>query len=277
MDVDASPSPLSPALVRRLERIDADAFADLYRCAEPDDPLGFRLHQIGSVTVMAAPGTDVLALNRVLGLGLDEPATEAVLDAVCAVFEEAGSPRFFVQVSPAAEPPALYDWLAIRGLRHRNDWVKLYRATADPLPVQTDLRIEEVGPEYGEPFGRMVAPAFDWPEAMEGLLARSVGRPGWRHFFAFDGDEPVAVAGLFVSAHGGYLGPAVTSEEHRGRGAQSALIARRLREAAALSVDLVTVETAAETEEHPVVQSYRNLLRLGFQEAYRRPNYLWAR
>ncbi len=76
---------------------------------------------------------------------------------------------------------------------------------------------------------------------------------------------------------GGYLGPAVTLESHRGRGAQSALIARRLREAAALGVDLVTVETAAETDERPVVQSYRNLRRLGFEEAYRRPNYLRVR
>ena len=58
-----------------------------------------------------------------------------------------------------------------------------------------------------------------------------------------------------------------------GRGAQSALIARRIRDAAAAGCDCLMVETAQEREDYPV-PSYHNLLKFGFQVAYMRPNYI---
>jgi GNAT superfamily N-acetyltransferase len=101
---------------------------------------------------------------------------------------------------------------------------------------------------------------------------------GWHLYAAFEGDAPVAMAALYVDeastgAPVGYVGPAVTLPAHRGRGAQGALIARRIRDAKTLGCTLLVTETA---EDRPgrSVPSFRNMQRCGFHLAYRRPNYL---
>lgn len=268
------PDPFSPELLLALEEVEAAFCRDLYDAAPP----GAQLHHmgIGAGRAFFAPEADVLALNRAVAVGLRTPLEPGDLDRLIEAYREAGVPRFFVQVSPAAGPPALYRWLAERGFERYNNWTKLFRPLDDRVPEEeTDLRIQRIDPTDAAPFGQMVAPHFDWPSPMDEALAGTVGRPGWRHYFAYDGDVPVAAAGLFT--HGGYayLGPAVTLETHRRRGAQSALIARRLRDAVQMDCHTALSDTAEERPDKPV-PSYRNMRRLGFRIAYVRPNYLYT-
>lgn len=274
------PSPThAPGLASRLELIEAAAWADLFQSANAADvrALDLSVGLVGSTVMMAAAETDVLALNRAVGLGAHMPVAAPELDAVMAFFADAGSPRYFIQVSPTAEPTTLHDELLDRGFRHHNNWVKLVRFTRALPHVRTDLKVERLASDRADIFASALPTAFDWPEAMAGPFARTVGRSPWHHYAAYDGDEPVAVAAMFVVGDTAYLGPAVTQPDHRGRGAQSALIARRLHDAAALGATLAVTETAEERPERPVVQSYRNMRRLGFEVAYVRPNYLYER
>jgi hypothetical protein len=62
-----------------------------------------------------------------------------------------------------------------------------------------------------------------------------------------------------------YLGVAGTLPGHRGKGAQNALLAIRIRRAAELGCDLVVTETGERRDDRPS-NSYRNILRAGFQE-----------
>lgn len=272
---ESNPHFFSPELALALEQIEVDVWGDLYRLATPEEGAGLGLHvsKHASATVFAASGLDVLGFNRVVGLGVTVPATEAHLDAVIARYEAAGVRRFFVQVSPAAMPPALFDWLRARGFVHYNNWVKLVRGVEHPPEVETGLRIEEIGMERAETFGLIVAAGFGWPSLVQRLLVRFVGRPGWRHYLAYEGTTPVAAAGLYVDGAYGYLGPAATLSAYRGRGAQQALIARRIRDAAALDCSALVTETA---EDRPgrEAPSFRNMRRAGFEVAYLRPNYL---
>jgi ribosomal protein S18 acetylase RimI-like enzyme len=66
---------------------------------------------------------------------------------------------------------------------------------------------------------------------------------------------------------------ASTLPEYRGRGAQSALTARRIEDCARLGGETMVVETAAATPEKGA-PSLRNMQRMGFEVAYLRPNYL---
>jgi GNAT superfamily N-acetyltransferase len=77
-----------------------------------------------------------------------------------------------------------------------------------------------------------------------------------------------------VFAHGdvAWLGMAATLPEARGRGSQSAILARRIERAAELGCSVVATETGARTSDRPS-GSYRNILRAGFEEAYLRPNF----
>lgn len=268
--------PFTPALTQALEQIEAEVWSHLYHAATADDvtACALDLTTIESATVMAAGCLDILAFNRVVGLGLGMPASDEALGRIVHHYADLGVPRFFVQISPAAAPATLFDALRQRGFRHYNNWVKLHRGVDAPPDVTTELRVERIGPEHAATFAALVAPAFDWPAVVHPWLARLVGQPGWRHYMAFDGDTPVATAAMYRTGTYGYLGPAATHPDHRRRGGQSALIARRLRDARQIGCQHLITETAEDRPDRPA-PSYRNMRRFGFQVAYLRPNYLY--
>lgn len=268
-------NPFSPDLTRTLEQVEVDIWRSFHRMATDEEAAAGSLYvaEVASAVVLAAAQVDVLYFNRVVGLGLSEPASEEALDEIIAQYRALGVPRFFIQVSPAAMPAALFEWLPRRGFVHYNNWVKLFRGVEPPPEATTDLRIERIGPEHAETFAAMVGPAFDWPPLLQPMLARLVGRPGWHHYMAFDGDTPAATAALYVHGDTGYFGPAATLPAYRGRGAQGAFIARRVHDAAGLDCTLLVSETAEDRPDRDA-PSFRNLRRFGFETAYLRPNYL---
>ena len=104
-----------------------------------------------------------------------------------------------------------------------------------------------------------------WPE-----YARSAGSEGFFHYMAFDGRRPVAIAALCVFEDIGYLMAAATAESHRRRGAQQALIAKRVERGEQIGCSLLVAETLYLLE-----HSYRNLQRAGFQDVYEKEVYEW--
>lgn len=282
-----SPEAVRPPrrLVRGLEAVEVAAWSSLYRGGEVPSgappagaaavgpPPGCRaaLLELGPAVAVAAAGIDELACNRVQGPDLDRALAGGALDRAIAFYRQAGVRRFFVQVHPGAE--AVVPRLEARGFRPHNRWAKLYRGAVPPPEVPTDLRIVTIGPERALEFGRIVHGAFGWRGPVDAWMAGLVGRPGWAHYLALDGDEPVATAGLFIAGEWAWLGPAATTAAHRGRGAQRALLARRIRDALVRGCLHVSVETAEDRPEQPVT-SYRNVVRAGFRPAYARPNYL---
>jgi len=261
---------------RLAERLEADALASIALAAPADvaAALGLLLVVEDGVVGSFAAAADVLAVNRIVGLGLERPATEAQLDRLLRAAAARGVRRLFVQLAPGHEPAALLTaWVAARGGRLHNRWTRLWRATSDAPTATTSLRVEPLDAAHASGMAAVITTAFGMPADLQPWLAATVGRPGWHHYGAFDGDRVVATGALHVAGGGGWLGFASTLPECRGRGAQGALIARRVADAARLGCDLVVTETMQQTPERPVA-SYRNMLRLGFTEAYHRPNYV---
>src|SRR5690349_6313079 len=134
--------------------------------------------------------------------------------------------RFAVQLSPTAQPAALPTWLAARGIQRGDSWLKFIRGVEPPPAARTDLRIAAIGPEFAAAYAETISTVFEMPPLFRPWAQANIGRPGWRHYLAFDGDQPVATAALFVRDGIGWLGEAGTLPVARGRGAQSALLAR---------------------------------------------------
>lgn len=260
-----------------LDVAEARAWADLHRAA--DDVVaaacGVGVLEVGSAFLGSAAKIDVLAFNRVIGLGLDRPASEQAIDLVIEHYAHAGVPRFFIQVHPLAAGAGLPDLLESRGLTHYNNWVKLQRGIEPLAEVATDLRIVEIEADRAESFATVLVTSFDWPKPVTPWIAQCVGRPNWRHYLALDGDAPVATAAFFVHGEDAWFDMASTLEGYRGRNAQKALIARRIDDARAMGCTRLVVETAEETSERPAL-SFRNVRRLGFEVAYVRPNYIYT-
>lgn len=265
-------------LVTLCERTDRDQWADCCAAAPPGltEAGAVRVARIAGAVAGCAPGIDVLAMNRVVGLGMFEPATRAAVDACIEFYRHADVPRFFVQLCPIARPSELPGWLAARGLRHHNNWMRLYRTTADPPPADSAVRVVEIGRADSRTAAAIVGAAFGFPPSLVAWVAALVGRPGWRHYLGYDGDRPIATAAMFTGGEAAWFGLAGTAPNARGRGAQRALIARRVADAAAAGCRHLVVETAEDTPEKPN-PSTRNLQRCGFTVTYLRPNYIWTR
>ena len=234
--------------------------------------LGFGHRPLGGGLLVHSAG-DVLMFNRVLGLGVSAAATERDLDDALATFQATGARRFMVQVAPNAQPPDLARWLTERGFYRHNHWIRLARDLSPVDAQPTDLRVAPFGVELADEVGRMVAEAFGYPPELSGLSSCLVGRPGWSFFGAFDGDALVSVSAMHVQGAAAWFGFAATRRTQRGRGAQSALIATRIEAARRAGCRWACVETAADTPEKPN-PSTRNVRRLGFTDAYERPNWV---
>lgn len=215
------------------------------------------------VVVLRAPEAPASPmLNRAVGLGAAEPATERLLDRALDTLGEAAA---YVAVEPGARPAELEDWLAARGLEPGWGWMQLERGPEPPPPARTDLRVRVAGPELGAALGRVLRIGFGLPEATEPWLSLLPNAAGWTCWLAFAGDEPAAAGALYVEGDAAYLGFGATLPEHRGRGGQSALLAARIEHARAAGCRRLATETGERREWLPS-NSYRNLLRAGLRE-----------
>lgn len=228
--------------------------------------------RVGGAIVLGVPeAPDSPMLNRVVGLGVEKPATEANVDNVLAAI--AAGITYYVAIAPAARPADLPEWLRARGLEPGWGWMVFRRDVENPPSAETSLRLVEVGAaDEAAAFARVVRMSYGLPAAAEARLARAADG-GWLCWLAFDGDEPVGAAGLYAAEGLGYLGLAGTLPEHRGKGAQNALLAARIRRAADLGCDLVVTETGERRDDRPS-SSYRNILRAGFAEGAVTANWL---
>lgn len=258
-------------LAELVEFGEAEAYADMFAAA----PLEWGLHveRWGSVIALVAPPIDVMLFNRVLGLGLREPASEAQLDELVALYRQASVRHFGIQLSPIAQPSAVKDWLYTHGLRPTDNWAKVYRVVDQPIEIHTDLRMEVIGREHAADFGRVACAAFGMPSALQPWLENLVSRANWHVYLAFDGEQAAAGGALFVRGKVGWLGIEGTLASHRRRGGQGAIMAQCIRDAAQLGCRWVITETGEDLPDRPN-PSYHNMLRTGFTLAYQRPNYV---
>jgi hypothetical protein len=233
--------------------------------------LGLRCEPVDGGTAFIAARFPHATVNRVTGFGLDRPLDEATLDRTIALYPHR---VFSIQPSPMARPPDLSGWLAARGFAVSFHWLIWVReAESSSAGSATGLELRRLGPEHGEEFATLVCTAYANPARLAPLHAAGVGRPRWHHWGAFDGDRLVSAGILYVHDEVGRLFTAGTLPTHRGRGAQGALLVRRMHEARALGCRWVTAETADDLPDKPN-PSVHNLARLGFRLLHRRPAWM---
>jgi hypothetical protein len=110
---------------------------------------------------------------------------------------------------------------------------------------------------------------FGMPNELDGMLTSTLINPLFRPYAAWDGDELVAGGLLFLHGQIGSLSSDATKASHRGRGAQTGLLAVRAKAASAAGCRWLVTETA-ETG-----TSLENVRRAGLEILYIRQNWLW--
>lgn len=258
-----------------LENIESAALADFFRAAPAHlrAAHGIESRRVVGATLLLSRGIEPGVLfRRVTGLGVERAATEAELQAALEPMAALGA-QFAVAVGPDSAPPELQQWLQARGFMRGYAWMKFRRSCDAPVAAPTDLEVRVVDRQDAAAFGRVIAEGFGLQPLMAQWAGQLPGRSGWCCVMAFDGDAPVAAGATFVSGEYAWLGLGATLASHRRRGAQNALLARRLQEAAARGARVAAVETGERQTDKPG-NSYRNILRAGFAEAYLRQNFM---
>jgi len=157
--------------------------------------------------------------------------------------------RPWLELRPGAE--ALERELEEAGAHRFDDHVVLAGPPEAPEP---ELDVREVEPQL---FARTFVRAVGAPDDARA----SIERWNARLYVAFVEGEPAGAAALSILEEVGHLANAATIPEHRGRGAQTALIRRRIRDAAAAGCRLISTGTSDPT-------SRRNLERAGLRAVY---------
>jgi hypothetical protein len=244
-----------------LERIELSAVLDFFAAAPPDvaDEFDLAVLDLGGPAAFSIGGhPKMLLFNRVLGLQVP-----AMLPKIEHWFGSRGC-AFAVSVRPGA---GLEGALVERGYRRGSAFMK-FRRSVEQLPLcETSLRIERIDGEHASDYGAVVAAVFGMASPLDRWFAALCTRPAWACFGAFDGDRLVGTGAAHFANTLGWLGATGTLADARGRGAQSAILAARIRAAADAGVRVLAAETVDRVEGEAEV-SFRNVVRAGFEEAY---------
>jgi GNAT superfamily N-acetyltransferase len=210
-------------------------------------------------------------LSQTFGLGLFSAPSAEQLDRIEAFFRDRGA-QIFHEVSPLADP-AILGILAERGYSPIELTSVMYQplTSADhglEASAARSLRVRRL--DAGEEKIWAETAARGWSETPEAAaFIREFGTvsatsAGTTCFVAEWDGEPIAAAALGIHDRVALLAGASTDPPYRGRGAQNALLAVRLRYAASAGCDLAMMGAL------PGSASQRNAERQGFRIAYTR-------
>lgn len=253
-------------LARRLEMaetISPDCYEALRRYG-PSDPIAL-LKVAGGYAFCCGPDYPV---NQIVGMGLYDEVTEADLDQLEDFFRSRGLPCSVV-LSPLAHA-SLRSMLGERGYSIAEFNTVLIRRIRpeEPFSPPPGVTIEGVTDDTVGPWMQAIAKGFEQDIVVaESVFGGFATLPGALPFLARIEDKVVGGCGGRVIPEAriaAFFGTA-TLPEYRGRGVQSALIAKRLQEAALAGCEYAVVST------NPGSGSQRNMERRGFHVAYTKP------
>jgi hypothetical protein len=256
-----------------LDRVERRFWRDIWESMphETTSEHGVELREFGALQVtLTRDLPQVPILNLVLGA---PEAGEADLDYAIAWADEHGvSPCIPVTPGlPGSEQAE--ERLRARRFEHGYAWMKFVRDTHPPrFPPPDGVEVIELAATDEEPFGTIAAVGFGMPAWAAGFFAHLPGRDGWRCYVARVEGQAQACAAMLIADGIAEFGIAATLEGARGRGCQTALLRRRILDAAEAGCHTLFVETGERVPDRPS-GSYRNILKAGFEEAYVRPNW----
>jgi GNAT superfamily N-acetyltransferase len=272
---DPRPEGLDPDFIA--ERVEATWFFDWLQGAP--DPA--RSVLATSATRLSGGGIATSMVNDPVAywskvLGFERPVTRATIQEIIGFYRANGTPTATIQIAPDLLPR---DWPTICdefGLTEGSTWIKLSGSTDIPFAPAADLRVAPVDAADLNEWAETVFRGFGMPiEHLPSLAAESARRGAVQPFGVWDGTRLIAGASLAVVDGVGTLLGAATLEGHRGRGAQTALIAIRAEYARRSGVTRLVAETGrpGTVGANP---SLNNLVAAGLVPAYERVNWEWT-
>jgi GNAT superfamily N-acetyltransferase len=258
--------PVTDDLSRRLDAVSTSIARDWLEgvAALPGNPRGMRLATFGGALAAAASNApEIDFMNRVHHLW---PEDAHHLPSVLAFYADAGV-RPWYEVFPSEDGAgAVAGAIARAGAAPVSYATFLYGGAVPPPSANPEgMEMRTVTADDIDTFSDVFLLGHEVPE-QEHDLARASQRhwaelPDTTLYLAILDDQPAAAAVLRVGDGIGYLANAATIPEFRGRGAQTALLTRRIADAADAGCGLVAGQALFGST------SQRNMERVGLRPA----------
>jgi hypothetical protein len=252
---------LTTELAQRLIAAERDCMVDWLRAMEAVDgnPFGIAIRQYGQATALVCSRIPAEVYNRVIGMTAED---RAYVPEILAFYREHGVNPLF-DLSPYAIPPFwvqpnLPPLLARHGLYQGAFHQMLYGVPRLEVPPPPDwITIKEVEPADADDFVRV----YEQVWGAGGAIRVLIGQPRFRCYLAFVEGVAAGLGVLHIANRAGSMANGLTAPPFRGRGCQTALLYRRIRDAALAGCDLLVSQC------NPGTDSQRNQLRTGFRIA----------
>ena len=260
----AQPLRPSAAVCRAIEIIEAESAYSQHVCAPPHEAarLGLAAERMGSAAVILTRKSKNTMYNKLAALGQASPATERQVDRFIDMARQHRVKKISVPLGDGMRPRGLPRLLESRGFVRGYPNAKLWR-DGSPLPPPridperrpnetTHISVRRVRPSEASAWVDVVSEVWRVFGFRRAWYEARVAAPGWRHYLAWIDDEPVAAGALFIGTVGagnravkvGHLVDAITLKPWRRRGAQAAIIRRRVADGRGRGCELFTSETA---------------------------------
>jgi len=254
-------------LSNHLDKLEALAWLDMYRAApaEFSRQVGMAWTDSHGESGFAMRAVSSSLFNRVILSCPKENLLRATLINALAWLKANGSKNVILDSSVACLQ--MFDDLCREiGLRMRQDGMaKFWCSEIKSVSANTNgLEVRAVGEEAGEVFGKLIQESYGLPPHFSTWLGSIPGRPNWLTYLVYDANLPIAGAAMYLVGESAWLGVAATKPQHRNRGAQSALIARRLADGLDLRTKIFAVDTGVSFNVDGPGPSFRNIERAGF-------------
>ena len=257
-------------LARLIARSELDYMKAWFKAVEvqPGNPLGVETREFGNATALMAKSIpDSPLFNRVLN---PDPGVTDAIEDILFFYHQNGIPCR-VDVSPYHVSTDFLTKLDVSGLYQSRFHSMLYGALPlVPSVVPPGISIRKVLRRDLDLFAAVFIKAFgrSWggTELTTQRIAESTrflyGSPGWELYLAFHEETPAAIGMLYVQDMIASLAGGATIPVMRNKGCQSALIRKRIADAAALRSTLTVAQAVTGWKSH------LNLQRAGVRTAY---------
>jgi hypothetical protein len=271
---------VSAEFAAQIESSEVSAWLDMYSAAPADFRHRYELDilRVDNVVLTRCKTIPFIHFNCVMNLGMTAPATEALLDRVLKLYDEAGIQSFACFHIPHSQPASLPVWFEARNLNARGGWDRIYRDNSPILTASTDpgeeLRVEKVTQTIAPEWATYICQVYGGLPTEPWLLAL-VGRPGWHHYALRKALNIVAVRSMYIHHDGmawlgvdapvpGLMAPTFDLD--------ALLCYSMVKDGLALGVRYFVTDIEATSAEMNT-PAYRHFEALGFKRPYFREHY----
>ncbi|MBY3483389.1 GNAT family N-acetyltransferase [Rhizobium laguerreae] len=265
--MNIQPTKIQANISRTIRAIEAEAWMDMLNAAPPSvrKQLGIETFRSDNACFLACRELLAVPFNRGFAIGPQWAANDKEMAEGLRWLDRNASKTWVIQVDEEGFKASSAALSRMGIIQKDSGWIKFFSKTV-PRVVPNEPRIEIAdGGHKATNFANVIKAGYGFPTATFEWFKALANRDRWTCYIAYIDEEPCSAGAAFVGSAGAWFGIDATLATARGKGLQSALIARRLRDVSDKGAVIAMAETGRPaTVDSPLGTSFRNYQRAGF-------------